>query len=561
MWLGFLTSDEVAAGAGWSDLVWQLEADGRVVASPGVDEDGLPAIQGKRWIAVERVPLWRALHPRWLGVPVVVPPQYEKEWTREEACLELVRGRLQGVGPTTAPVLAAAAQVAVEDIDAALLALESEGFVLRGQFESAANDTQPVTQWCERRLLARIHRYTVKRLRAEIEPVQAREFVRFLFDWQGVTGANRRQGPDAVPAVLNQLAGFDVPAGAWETEILPSRIADYEPAWLDEQGMAGRYLWTRLAPRASSTERSPAPVRATPIVLLPRRDARLWSQFVQPTELDNASAIARGVAEFIRDHGAAFFDEIVEGAHLLPTHVESALGELVALGVVNADSFAGLRVLLLPVDRRRRSGGPRRTRGRVALFGMEDAGRWALVRRAPRTRPEGVVLQGDTQPAVEHVARVLLQRWGVVFWKVYQREANWLPPWRELLMVYRRLEARGEIRGGRFVAGFSGEQYATPAAIGALRESRRASAADGEWVSLSAADPLNIVGLLTPGARVPALTGNRVLYRDGLPIAASSGGEVVYYEELDSAAQWEARRRLLRRPLPRKAAVSDQPSG
>ena len=242
------------------------------------------------------------------------------------------------------------------------------------------------TQWCERRLLARIHRYTVKRLRAEIEPVQARDFIRFLFEWQRVGGATRMQGPDAVAAVLNQLAGFDVPAAAWETEVLPARIAGYEPAWLDEHCIAGRYLWTRLAPRSINPERSAAPVRATPIVLLPRRDARLWSALVQQTDPQHLSGTARAVAEFIQGHGASFFDEIIEGAHLLPTQVEAALAELVALGIVNADSFAGLRALLLPEDRRRRSGSARRGRGRVALFGMQDAGRWTFVRRG-RGRP------------------------------------------------------------------------------------------------------------------------------------------------------------------------------
>jgi ATP-dependent Lhr-like helicase len=259
------------------------------------------------------------------------------------------------------------------------------------------------------------------------------------------------------------------------------------------------------------------------------------------------------VAEFIHEHGAAFFDEIVEGTGLLATQVETALAELVALGLVNADSFAGLRVLLLPVDRRRRSGGTRRPRSRVALFGMEDAGRWTLVHRGPRARTDEATGAGgrNVQPAVEHVARVLLQRWGVVFWKVYQREAAWLPPWRELLMVYRRLEARGEIRGGRFVAGFSGEQYALPAAIGALRERRRREP-DGAWVSISAADPLNVVGLLTPGGRVPALTRNRVLYRDGVPVATLVGGEATFHEHFDDATEWDVRNRLLRRPMLRK---------
>ncbi|HET9693213.1 MAG TPA: DEAD/DEAH box helicase, partial [Steroidobacteraceae bacterium] len=488
MWLGFVTAAEVAAGPGWQDHVHALVADGRVVASPFDLARGPTA--DVRWVAVERVPLWRALHPgAFPDVPVPAP--YARTWDMEDACRETVRGRLQALGPTNAPALASSMQVPLDSVEAALVALETEGFVLRGQFETAPDPA--VTQWCERRLLARIHRYTVKRLRAEIEPVAPRDFVRFLFEWQGVATAARRQGPDAVPAVLNQLAGFDVPAGAWESEVLPSRIEDYEPEWLDEHCLAGRYLWTRLAPRAVAAERTAAPVRATPIVLLPRRDARLWSSLVTAAETAGATANARAVVEFIRSHGAAFFDEIIEGAHLLPTQVEAALSELVALGLVNSDSFAGLRVLLLPVDRRRRAGGARRPRGRMALFGMEDAGRWSLVHRGVQRPGEERPSKPGPELAVEHVARVLLQRWGVMFWKAYQREAGWLPPWRELLMVYRRLEARGEIRGGRFVSGFAGEQYAVPAAIGALRESRRRGA-QGESVSISAADPLNVVG-------------------------------------------------------------------
>jgi ATP-dependent Lhr-like helicase len=359
-----------------------------------------------------------------------------------------------------------------------------------------------------------------------------------------------------MPAVLGQLAGFDVPAAGWESDVLPARLADYDPDWLDEQCSAGRYLWTRLAPRAVGAERSvAAPVRATPIVLLPRRDARLWASFMlRPDAAPHESAVGASVDEFIRAHGAAFFDEIVEGTGLLPTQVEAALAELVALGRVTSDSFAGLRVLLLPVDRRRRAGSATsRARRRVAPFGMEDAGRWSLVHRTPPVATEAPPSRRDASPAVEHVARVLLQRWGVVFWKVYQREADWLPPWRELLMVYRRLEARGEIRGGRFVAGFSGEQYALPAAIGALRQARRRDgASEVEWVSLSAADPLNVVGLLTPGARIPALVGNRILYRDGVVVATSTAGEVEFHEPLSDAAEWDARNRLLRGPRARK---------
>jgi ATP-dependent Lhr-like helicase len=229
---------------------------------------------------------------------------------------------------------------------------------------------------------------------------------------------------------------------------------------------------------------------------------------------------------------------------MLPVEVEDALAELVALGMVNSDSFAGLRVLLLPSGRRGRSTSyASRRKRRLALFGMADAGRWALVRR-PTAAAAG---RGDE--AVEQIVRTLLRRWGVIFWKLLGREANWLPPWRDMLMCCRRLEARGEIRGGRFVAGFSGEQFATPAAVGLLRDVRR-KAHTQRYVSLSAADPLNLIGIITPGARLASLAGNRLLYRDGLPIATYAAEEVQYLVDLPEKEQWEAQTALLRRHTP-----------
>jgi ATP-dependent Lhr-like helicase len=211
---------------------------------------------------------------------------------------------------------------------------------------------------------------------------------------------------------------------------------------------------------------------------------------------------------------------------------------LVALGLVTSDSFVGLRALIMPSDKRRASHGRRR---RAVLFGMEDAGRWSLARRIRSPRPEA----SNSNESVEHIARTLLRRYGVVFWRLLEREADWLPPWRDLLRVYRRLEARGDIRGGRFVAGFSGEQYALPEAVGMLREIRR-KPPSGEWISVSGVDPLNLVGILTPGAKLAALSGNRLLYRDGLPVASYAGGEVTFLQPLDPGEQWEARKALLR---------------
>jgi ATP-dependent Lhr-like helicase len=361
------------------------------------------------------------------------------------------------------------------------------------------------------------------------------------------------EGPDAVGALLAQLEGFEAPASAWETEILPGRISEYEPTWLDEQCLAGRFLWTRLSSRRSDPERGAAPVRATPIVLLARRNLRLWSTLTAANEAAHLSASAQRVAAYLGTHGASFFDEIASGSALLPSQAEEALAELVALGLVNSDSFAGLRALLVPQERRRPAMGGRRRR-RLALFGMDAAGRWSRI--VPPTAAyeasasdASAAARALADETVEHVVRTLLRRWGVLFWRLLAREASWLPPWRDLLMCCRRLEARGEIRGGRFVAGFSGEQYAAPEAIALLREARRRPQ-QGDYVSLSGADPLNLVGILTPGARLPSLSGNRLLYRDGVPVALLAGGEVSFLIELPPQQQWEARNLLLRRHVP-----------
>jgi len=270
----------------------------------------------------------------------------------------------------------------------------------------------------------------------------------------------------------------------------------------------------------------------------------LWAAFSGQSEPAHLTSRARAVAEFIREHGASFFDEIAEQVGMLPVEVEDALAELVALGMVNSDSFAGLRVLLLPSGRRGKSNSYTvRRKRRLALFGMADAGRWALLRRPAAGAPN----RGDE--AVELIVRTLLRRWGVIFWKLLGREASWLPPWRDILLCCRRLEARGEIRGGRFVAGFSGEQYATPEAISVLRDVRRRPHAT-QTVSLSAADPLNLLGIITPGARLASLAGNRLLYRDGVPIATYAADEVHYLEDLPEKEKWDVQTALLRRHAP-----------
>nr|WP_294864911.1 DEAD/DEAH box helicase [uncultured Pseudogulbenkiania sp.] len=535
VWLSFVTAAEVAAQPGWGEWLAALAKQRRVAR---VQHNGAAL-----WIAAERLSAFRALWPHLEPMPAISPPEGEtlRDWTPDTALVEIVRGRLEGLGPMTWPACAAALGEDPGRVQGALLALENEGFALRGRFTAEAADDE----WCERRLLARIHRYTVKQLRAEIEPVAARDFLRFLFDWQHVAADSRMEGPDAVAAVATQLEGYEAPAGAWETELLPARIPAYEPAWLDDLCLAGRLSWARLTPRSVQPDKAGkgvTPVRTTPITLFARRNAQLWAQLAATPDAPPLSGRAQAVADCIRQHGASFFDELRDGTHLLGVQVEEALAELVAVGLVNADSFGGLRALLVPSERRRPSGGStRRRHHRTVMFGMEDAGRWALARRGAAS--------ANLDEALEHVARTLLRRYGVVFWRVLEREADWLPPWRDLLRVYRRLEARGDIRGGRFVAGFSGEQFALPEAVGLLREVRR-KPPTGEWLSLSGADPLNLVGILTPGPKLAALTGNRVLFRDGLPVAVFAAGEVRYLETLDAQEQWSAHNALLRRHVP-----------
>jgi ATP-dependent helicase Lhr and Lhr-like helicase len=544
VWLGFVTVEEVRAGQGWSDWLTELAGQRRVAQ--------LAAPHATLWIPAERLPQFRALWPNAKLEPAIAAPDTARSvrtWSCDEALVEIVRGRLEGLGPVTRDQLAAALGLPASRVDTALAALEAEGFAMRGRFTPGASGEE----WCERRLLARVHHYTVKRLRAEIEPVAARDFLRFLLAWQRVAPDARMQGPNAVDTVIGQLEGFEAPAGAWESEILPARITGYEPNWLDRRCLAGHVAWTRLRPRngrGNGGDGRAAPVRSTPIALLVRRHAAYWAVASDRADALRVSPRAQAVADHIRQHGASFFDELADGTALLQSQLEEALAELVALGLVTSDSFAGLRALLVPSGERRPIAGGRRRRRTVA-FGMEDAGRWALTRRARPGAPSlpspaggGGSGRGDAE-AVEHIAQTLLRRYGVVFWRLLEREAAGLPPWRDLLRVYRRLENRGDIRGGRFVAGFSGEQFALPEAIGLLREARRRPAS-GTMVSLSGADPLNLVGILTPGPRLAALTGNRLLYRDGVPIALLAAGAVQFIETLDAAAEWEAHKALLR---------------
>jgi ATP-dependent Lhr-like helicase len=530
--LGFLTEAE---GAGWQEFFAELNADRRAAV--------LTTGTTKLWAAAERLPQLQVIYPKAeLQPPIVAPESVARvTWEVEEALVEIIRGRLEGLGPVTVDQLVSSSGLNKLEIETALLRLEAEGFVIRGKFTPGVTENE----WSARRLLARIHSYTLNRLRQEIEPVASSDFIRFLLAWQKVAPDHQMEGPESLKAIIDQLEGFEAHAAAWEGELLPARMVEYDPAWLDALCLSGEVVWARLTPlsRSAAVEsgertRGSGPVRNTPIALLRRKNFALWSSvFPQPapTTTSEFSTTTQMVYDYLMTRGASFFTDIVENTKLLRAQVEEALADLVANGIVVSDSFAGLRALLTPGSRKTQAAA--RRKHRQPVYEMASAGRWSILQRTTNEQNDGTL--------TEEVAWSLLKRYGVVFKRLLEREGVTLP-WRVLLRFYHRLEARGEIRGGRFVAGISGEQFALPEAIGMLRAIRRAGAQES-LISVSAADPLNLVGTIITGSRITAHTSNRVLYQDGAPIAAFESGETRFLMELSRTMEWKAKAALMRK--------------
>jgi ATP-dependent Lhr-like helicase len=503
---GFLLDAEV------DRAMCQALADlGRVtrarVDTPGRDE------HAHAWVATERVPELRAVHPTAALEPHVVPPasRAARSWIREDALVELVRGRMAIVGPTTTAAIAASVGVVDTDVEGALLALESEGAILRGTFTPGSR----VLEWCDRRLLARIHRYTLNRLRAEIAPVSPAEFMRFLFAWQHVEVSSRLSGPEGLRALLAQLDGVELPARAWERDVLPARLERYEPSLLDMLCLSGEVGWARLSSGPTQV------VGATPIALFLREHADDWwilrrndpgSDLLSlPAEITPGviSESARRVLDHLQTRGASFVQDLKLACDLTFDSCRDALAELVAAGLVASDGFAGVRAIVNQSSARR---------------GADTSGRWSVLRSASSPSRED---------ATRALAWTLLNRYGVVFRRVLARETTGVP-WRDLARVYRTLEARGEIRGGRFVSGMSGEQFALPDAVDRVRELRR-SGPDDALITISAADPLNLTGIITGSERLRTAAGNRIVYRNGIPLAALEGDMLRTFAEVDPA--------------------------
>ncbi len=430
--------------------------------------------------------------------------------SKDDALLALVTGWMSHVGPTTSAALGERLGIEPSEIDKALLRMEANGAILRGKF---TGPSVPETEWCDRRLLARIHRLTVATLRKQIEPVTPAQFMRWLLRWQHVAPGSQVQGERATLEVVRQLQGFEIPANAWERQILSRRIAGYDPKWLDQLCLTGAVGWGRLSPHPATLDsangngiqphrRRVIPTSVAPITFFVREEADWMTPHACIGDAQGLSPVARQVLDYLRQRGASFFPDIVRATGKLKAEIETALWELVAAGLVTADGFDNLRSLIDP-KRRAGQGSGRTARPR------HSAGRWAIL------HTDSAI---ERDRAVEATAWMLLKRYGVIFRDLLARETN-LPKWRELQIALRRLEARGEIRGGRFVDGFLGEQFALPVAVESLRATRKMPVT-GEIMTVSAADPLNLVGVIVPGERVPAISGRSVSYRDGVAVEA-----------------------------------------
>ena len=562
---GFISREEAGLElTQWSSFLQVLEGERRAARLSPIEGDDL-------WVSAER--LGQMLQV--LGDDVPMQPKIEPArfgdtssgvmcTTPDESLVEVLRSRLEALGPVTAPTLAAPLGLAPESVDQALLALEIEGFAIRGLFRADSADDcfkrfGAKEEWCDRRLLARISRYTIKTLRKQIQPVTAASFVRFLIHWQGLPGRGS-EGPEAVREALRRLQGFAAPALAWESSLLPHRIRNYNPDHLDQILAAGEFLWLRPLTPVTNARRN-GPVRNTPIMFIERSQTQHWLSRVTHGDLQagtlsewaSLSAPATRIREALLCGGAAFFSDLVARTGLLRTQVEEALAELVAWGIVTCDSFSGLRTLTTPSAKR-----PRFSQaGRRRSVALESTGRWSLIEQllfprvsdsAPTPDVLNKISTSDSMTGTEQVAVALLDRYGIVFRSLLVREHRSLPQWRELVRWYRRMEARGEIRGGRFVGGFSGEQFAWPEAVEELRHYRNAApeAEQDDPVIVSAADPLNLQGILTPGQKIPMIESNRVLYRNGHIVATLVGGRFQWLAEPDARSEWLARNLLIR---------------
>jgi len=558
MSFGVLPEEE---GREWNAYFDQLGRAGRAAVAT------LPS--GRRfWIAAERWPLVRSAYKDAVVRPeLALPEAIEKqEWSAADGRVEIVRGHIQFRGPQTATELAEKLSLEPSQVFAALESLEGSGVAMRGQFKSQepGNRSQDSVEWCERRLLARIHRLTLDGLRRRIEPVPPEVFWQYTIEKHHLPRERQLQGELGLREAIAQLEGFELPAGVWEEKVLAPRVADYDPQWLDHLFLSGELVWGRLRPprRDEKDGQMSALTRSMPISLALREDLAWLLSDERPDVTQFASGQAQDVLAALKARGALFFQDLKATTGLLPSQLEEVLRELAALGLVSSDTFAAVRAI---------AGGKSATTARLRRFAKmkvhrpaSPIGRWSLfpgqvegTLRAPSAVasdfPSGDGTRSVPTTRAEHWCKLLLNRYGVLFRDLLSREPA-APPWWELARVLRRMELRGEVRGGRFIARVGGEQFAMESAVGRLRDLRDSETA-AEWILISAADPLNLSGVIGEGPRIAAMHKNCLVVQNGRCIAAKVAGRIEFLADVDPAEQLLIRKSLQVGHKLRRAAV------
>jgi ATP-dependent Lhr-like helicase len=518
---GFITQQEGIKN-GWQAFFEELTAHGR--AARLTLESGTIL-----WIAAERTVFFTPVYVNASIEPEINLPAPQEPMEAEEALREILRGRLEALGPVTVDDLSTCFELSKDKLEYSLLALEHEGFVFRGKFTPSAAQEE----WCERRLLQRIHKYSIESLRQSVQPVSVQDFMRFLFAHHRLTAETQGSGPAALAQVLDILEGYQAPASAWESGLIPARIKDYDPVWLDVLCMSGKIIWGRFnLPKEQG--RKAAPVKSTPISLVNRSNEHIWRAAARGTPgIQALSPAALRVREFLKANGASFFEDITRKTQLIKSEVERGIAELVIQGLLISDSYSGMRALLTPKKHQK------------AFLSIEHAGRWTLI-----AHPDLDEEQKLEYSILEQMAFVYLRRWGVLFRSLMDKESL-APPWRILIRVLRRLELRGQVRGGRFVSQVSGEQYALPETVERLRKMSK-QPNDDELISITASDPLNLLGIILPGKHVANLASNRIVFSNGLPLAVWENKDVSFLKTFGPKDEWDIHKALLRQSTPPK---------
>ncbi len=538
-------------GREWSQWLGQLTRSGRaaLVHVAGTlrvpsEDNGTRSVPTTLWIAAERWPLVQAVYRDARVEPELeLPASIQREWESTTGRVEIVRGHLQCRGPLAAGELATKLHLDESSIFAALESLEGSGIAMRGRFADSrppTSDLRPLTsdspiQWCERRLLARIHRLTLDGLRRRIEPVAPEVYWEYLTIHHGLVGP-QREGEPALREAIGRLQGFELPAGVWEHKVLAPRVADYDPQLLDHLFLSGELVWGRLKPPSRDGEAGSgmaALTRGMPISIALREDLAWLLPAERPDVSPIAGSGAQEVLHVLRLKGALFFQDLKSLTGLLPSQLEEALRELAALGLVSSDTFAAVRAI---------DGGANRTKGLPRRYASQvkvhrptsPIGRWSLF--------PGPVEPPEREAQLDRWCRQLLARYGVLFRDLLAREAS-APPWWELVRVLRRMELRGEVRGGRFIAGVGGEQFGLESAVSKLRDLRDQPPST-DWAIVSAADPLNLTGIITTTERIGAMHKNALVIQRGRCVAAKVAGRIEFFAEVEPAQQLLIRKSL-----------------